>query len=120
MNYSDFIEDKIISTPRTGFEVASDDEFHGSLFPHQRDVVRWAAEGGRRAIFASFGLGKTRMQLELARLTIAKHPGRALIICPRVVAVEVQAVRRAWPQPDVTRRGFIFKAEGRWHQNPKL
>lgn len=34
--------------------------------PHQRDIVHWAISGGRRAIFASFGLGKTMMQLEIA------------------------------------------------------
>lgn len=28
------------------------------LKDHQRDIVRWAVEGGRRAIFAAFGMGK--------------------------------------------------------------
>jgi vacuolar-type H+-ATPase catalytic subunit A/Vma1 len=29
--------------------------------------VRWAVRGGRRAIFAAFGLGKTVIQLETLR-----------------------------------------------------
>ena len=33
------------------------------MFPHQQDIINWCIEGGRRAIFASFGLGKTVMQL---------------------------------------------------------
>lgn len=87
MSYAEFIEGKIITTPRTGFEV-NEEAVSASLFPHQRDVVRWAAEGGRRAVFASFGLGKTRMQLELARLTEASKGGPCLIICPLGVRQE--------------------------------
>ena len=58
-------------------------EVHPSLKPHQRDVVAWAVAGGRRAIFARFGLGKSRMQLETLRLTLAHAGGgQALIVCP--------------------------------------
>jgi hypothetical protein len=40
------------------------------LKPHQKTVVQWAVNGGRRAIFAAFGLGKTVMQLETIRLIL--------------------------------------------------
>ncbi|MBN8806004.1 MAG: hypothetical protein J0H81_13160, partial [Sphingopyxis terrae] len=43
------------------------DLIHPALKPHCRDIVEWAARGGRRAIFADFGLHKTIMQLELLR-----------------------------------------------------
>jgi len=44
--------------------------------------------GGRRAVFASFGLGKTLIQLEICRL-IRKHKGgKALIVCPLGVRQE--------------------------------
>jgi hypothetical protein len=52
------------------------------LLPHQADVVRWAVEGGRRALFESFGMGKTIQQLEILRLTLANTGGRALIVAP--------------------------------------
>lgn len=84
MDYEQFIEGKIVTAPRSGFDVDAN-TLHPSLFPHQRDIVQWAASGGRRAIFASFGLGKTRMQLELMRQTrehMGDQPARLLIICP--------------------------------------
>ena len=62
-------------------------EVHPMLFPHQRAIVEWAVKGGRRAIFAAFGLGKSVMQLETLRLVTP--PGeRALIICPLGVRAE--------------------------------
>jgi len=64
-------------------------EVHPLLKPHQRDIVVWAVQGGRRAIFAAFGLGKTMMQLETARLVLAKcGGGRGLIVCPLGVRQE--------------------------------
>lgn len=67
MTYQEYIESKSISVKNYGFEVKN---IHKALFPHQADIVRWALNGGRRAIFCSFGLGKTAMQLEIARRVI--------------------------------------------------
>jgi len=59
------------------------------LKPHQRDAVVWAVTGGRRAVFASFGLGKTLIQLEIVRLVLAKlGHGRGLIVLPLGVRQE--------------------------------
>ena len=58
------------------------------LLPHQRDIVAWAVHGGRRAIFADFGLGKSIMQLETLRATLAQHGGRALVVAPLGVRQE--------------------------------
>jgi len=52
------------------------------LKDHQAAIVRWAVEGGRRAIFAAFGLGKSMMQLETLRLTTAHAGGASLIVAP--------------------------------------
>ena len=52
------------------------------LKEHQRDIVQWAVEGGRRAIFAAFGLGKSMMQIETLRLTLAEAGGSGLIVAP--------------------------------------
>lgn len=64
-------------------------DIHPSLFPHQKDIVQWAVKGQRRAIWADTGLGKTRMQLEWARLSA----DYALIVAP--LAVCSQTVREA-------------------------
>lgn len=87
MNYQQFLESKIVTSDNFGFEIEAS-ELHPSTKPHQRDIIQWAAKGGRRAIFAHFGLGKTHIQLELARLCIAKNGGMALIVCPLGVKQE--------------------------------
>jgi len=87
MDYQSFLTDKLTFSAFYGHEVA-DDDIHPTLYPHQRSIVRWAVHGGRRAIFARFGLGKSVMQLETLRLTIAHAGGRALVICPLGVRQE--------------------------------
>ncbi len=79
--YSDFLAAKVAPTPQFGFDVPLD-AIHPSLKPHQRASVQWAVKGGRRALFQSFGLGKTRQQLEILRLILAFAGGRGLIVCP--------------------------------------
>jgi hypothetical protein len=63
------------------------DQVNPILKPHQRAIVQWAVEGGRRAIFAAFGLGKTLIQLEVLRLTL-NGAGRGLIVLPLGVRQE--------------------------------
>jgi DNA modification methylase len=75
MDYQDFIAAKVAAAPEMGFSAPL--PLHDSLFPHQRAIVDWAITRGRAAIFAAFGLGKTRMQIELARQTCA-HTERPL------------------------------------------
>lgn len=84
--HDEFLRQKVAFDRSFGFAVHEDD-LHPVLLPHQRDIVRWAVLGGRRAIFAKFGLGKSIMQLETVRQVLT-HPastvagGRALIIAP--------------------------------------
>lgn len=87
IDYHEFLKSKIILNHRSGFEV-HDSDINPMLFPHQRDIVKWAVNGGRRAIFASFGLGKSFMQLEIMRLIGEKVGGRTLVICPLGVRQE--------------------------------
>lgn len=61
MKYIDFLKSKIEIAPVSGFDV-DDSEISLALKPHQRDAVKWALKGGRRALFESFGLGKTAQQ----------------------------------------------------------
>jgi hypothetical protein len=79
--YMAFLRAKMQLAKRSGIDIA-DDEINPLLKPHQRDIVRWAIAGGQRAIFASFGLGKTIMQLEICRLILKHKGGRGLIVCP--------------------------------------
>lgn len=58
MSHEEFLREKVAFDRSFGFPVHSDD-LHQVLLPHQRDIVRWAILGGRRAIFAKFGLGKS-------------------------------------------------------------
>jgi hypothetical protein len=66
-SYQDFLNSKAQLSQSSGFEVAPE-EINPWLKPFNRDIVRWALHGGRRAIFAAFGLHKTAMQLEIGRL----------------------------------------------------
>ncbi len=69
ITYEEFLRQKIPPTSENGFDI-SDDDVNAILKPHQRDIVRWAVRKGRAAIFAAFGLGKSVMQLEIARLIL--------------------------------------------------
>lgn len=79
--YTDFLKEKVNFNKTYGFDV-NENDVHPILKPHQRDIVRWAVKGGRRAIFAAFGLGKSIMQLETLRLILENRGGKALIIAP--------------------------------------
>lgn len=84
--YQDFLASKAPTPAEFGHDVDPGD-CHPILKDHQRAIVQWAVKGGRRAIFAAFGLGKSIMQLETLRLSI-KDDERALIICPLGVRAE--------------------------------
>ncbi len=77
MEYKAFLENKIVAAEEFGFEPKKASEI---LKPHQVDITQWCIKGGRRAIFASFGLGKTVMQLELAYQCI-KECNKPFLIC---------------------------------------
>lgn len=62
---------------------------HPSLFPHQRDIARWMINGGRRANFSAFGLGKTRQNLQVGKWVCEEVPTKKyLIIAPLGVRYE--------------------------------
>ncbi len=86
MSYADFLRAKAAIAPSNGRTISPDD-VHPILKPHQRRIVQWAVAGGRRAIFANFGLGKSVMQLETLRLSL-NGTGRGLIVCPLGVRQE--------------------------------
>lgn len=88
-DYRQFLESKFRFSKAWGFEVAAEG-VNPLLKPHQRDIVRWAVQKGRAAVFAAFGLGKGFIQQEVCRLVLAHDEpgGRALIIAPLGVRQE--------------------------------
>lgn len=86
-DYIDFLRNKIKMAALGGFDI-SPEEINPNLKPHTRDVVRWALQGGQRAIFASFGLHKTATALEIMRLIGIHRPCLRGIVMPLGVRQE--------------------------------
>lgn len=92
--YADLIDRKGASQAFDGIECG---DLPADLFPHQRDLVRWSLRKGRAAIFADTGLGKTRMELEWAR--VVSNRGRVLILAPLAVAQQTVREGVTWGVP---------------------
>ena len=87
MNYKEFLESKIELATESGF-IGDPADINPALKPHQKDAVRWALKGGRRALFESFGLGKTIQEIEFCYQAVKHCGGRALIVLPLGVKQE--------------------------------
>lgn len=87
-SYADFIAQKASRAQAQGFTAVN---VHPLLFDWQAEIVRWAANVGRAAIWADTGLGKTLMQVEWLRNMTGDHIG--LIVAP--LAVCQQTIREA-------------------------
>ncbi len=80
MNYDKFLKSKVQISLLSGLECIGD--YSPFLKPHQQDIFRWALSHGRGLIAASFGLGKTRIEIALMS-EVYKHIGmKTLIVCP--------------------------------------
>ncbi|UIJ43704.1 DNA methylase N-4 [Sphingomonas cannabina] len=94
LEYRAFLEAKMPVAQADGFpctedEVAAFLTDGRPMAPHVRAIVAWAVRGGRRAVFADFGLHKTMTQLEICRLIAEKADGvHALIVHPLAVRRE--------------------------------
>lgn len=87
MTYREFLQTKIDLAPESGFQIRLED-INPALKPHQRDAVAWAIRGGNRALFESFGLGKTAQELEYCYQVVKHEGGQALIVLPLGVRQE--------------------------------
>jgi DNA modification methylase len=85
--YQEFLRSKMIVAPERGLAIAPG-AINPLLKPHQAAIVHWALRKGNAAIFAAFGLGKTFMQLEIARLIQQEAGGKFLIVAPLGVRQE--------------------------------
>lgn len=87
MQYIEFLKSKMAISHNSGFTI-EESELTPSLYPHVKDSVRWAVQGGCRAIFSSFGMQKTVTQLEIIRVILKREGGKGLIVCPKRVVTE--------------------------------
>lgn len=86
-DYRAFLEAKIPMAQPAGFpcsleEIPTHLTDGRPMKDHVRHIVRWAVEGGRRALFESFGLHKTMQQLLIGQLICAKANCWGLIVLP--------------------------------------
>lgn len=101
MNYDHFLKSKVRMAQDLGVPCRPE-AFSDRLKPHQAAAAQWMVAGGRRACFASFGLGKSVIQLEAVRETAAAAGGRGLIVIPLGVRQEFRrdAVKiLGWAEP---------------------
>jgi hypothetical protein len=89
MNYTEFLKSKVAIAQDEGVTIEAED-LSPHLKDHQRAMVEWMVRGGRRACFASFGLGKSVIQLEAVRATRAKVGGKGLLVIPLGVKQEFE------------------------------
>jgi hypothetical protein len=85
MNYQDFIERKKHSIGEFGFKPTY---YPDIAFDFQRHIIEKAVQKGRIAIFADTGLGKTLIQLSIAKNIIEHTNKRVLILTPLAVAFQ--------------------------------
>jgi hypothetical protein len=72
-----------------------------SLFPFQREIVEWALDRERCAIFADTGLGKAAMQLRWAHANHRETDGRVLVLAPLAVARQTEREAEKFAIPGV-------------------
>jgi DNA modification methylase len=86
-SYRAFLEAKVPNVSRAGLacdldEVPTHLADGRPLKDHQRAIVRWEVEGGRRALFEAFGMGKSIQQLLILDIIRRKTGGDTLIVAP--------------------------------------
>lgn len=84
MTYDEFLKTKVKNITVSGFDVEYS-EMLSILFDFQKFTVKRAIKAGKYAIFADTGLGKTLMQLDIARLINIRENKPVLILAPLAV-----------------------------------
>ena len=85
MNYQEFIQSKTHTIGKSGI---SDYLLPGTMFDFQQFVSGYAIEKGRCAVFLDTGLGKTIIELTIAKNYVKATNKPALIITPLAVAFQ--------------------------------
>lgn len=100
-DYTQFLKSKVQVVHQVGMDVPTE-ALHPSTLPHQADAIRWALKVGRALLAMSFGLGKTHVQIEIARQVVERAGGKFLIVCPL-------GVRHQFTEEDGPRLGVHFQ-----------
>ncbi len=114
MNYQEFLFTKKQRIKSIGYDIDRN-IINPILFDFQKDIVKWAVNKGRCAVFADTGLGKTFIQLEWGRII----GGNILIFAPlsvsrqtiregKKIGIEVKYIRN---QSEITEGIFITNYE---------
>jgi hypothetical protein len=85
MNYKEFLESKKHSIGNFGFDA---NYIPDIAFDFQRAIIEKAVKKGRMAIFADTGLGKTLMQVSIAKNIVNHTNKKVLILTPLAVAFQ--------------------------------
>jgi superfamily II DNA or RNA helicase len=85
MKYSDFVQQKRHSIGNFGFET---NYIPDMAFDFQKHIIEKAIQKGRMAIFADTGLGKTLIQLSIAKNIVNHTNKKVLILTPLAVAFQ--------------------------------
>jgi hypothetical protein len=95
-SYKTFLKSKAKPHKPQGFEIdleSLNPEGFGEKHQFQPYIIQWGVKLGRAALFAKYGTGKTRMQLEWANQVAMHTGGRVLVLAP--LAVAKQTVQEA-------------------------
>jgi len=87
-DFEQFIDRKTHLTGDFGFDPIFMPE---KAFPFQQDLIQWATNKGRAAVFADCGLGKTMMQLAWCENVVRKTNKRVLLLTPLAVGAQTVA-----------------------------
>lgn len=85
MNYNDFVQQKKHSIGNFGFKA---NYIPDIAFDFQKHIIERSIEKGRIAIFADTGLGKTLIQLSIAKNIVNHTNKKVLILTPLAVAFQ--------------------------------
>lgn len=114
--YATFLARKQTRPPVDG-PIVSTGQLHPSLHPWQARITAWAIRTGRAAVWADTGLGKTRMQLEWARLSAEQ----TLIVAPLAVCAQtVQEAERIGVTARYVRDQAAVTGPGVWITNYEM
>lgn len=90
MKYFKFLQNKAQISSEDGFNPVFMPNF---LFDFQKHLIEWSLKGGRRAVFADCGMGKTPMQLVWAQNIVQKFNKPILVVAP--LSVSLQTIEEA-------------------------
>jgi hypothetical protein len=103
-SYNQFLKSKATKHRPQGFNIDLEllnPESFGEKHQFQPHIIQWGLRLGRAALFAKYGTGKTRMQLEWANRVAIETGGKVLILAPLAVARQTANEAIAWGIPAI-------------------